>query len=59
MSEGSGFVRVDVYNIDRRVYCGELALTPAGKNFQIYSGPWRCETRGEVGLGTRQLTSNF
>jgi hypothetical protein len=30
LSQGFDFVRVDLYNVDGKVYFGELTFTPAG-----------------------------
>lgn len=38
LSDGVDFVRVDLYHIDGRVYCGEMTLYPCG-GFEVYSTP--------------------
>lgn len=40
LSQGIGFVRVDLYNINGQVYCGELTLTPVGGIFQFTPDYW-------------------
>jgi hypothetical protein len=40
LSEGFGFLRVDLYNLNGRVYCGELTLTPVGGIFQFTPDYW-------------------
>lgn len=40
LSQGIGFVRVDLYNTNGRVYCGELTLTPVGGIFQFTPDHW-------------------
>lgn len=40
LSQGIGFVRVDLYNINGQIYCGELTLTPVGGIFQFTPDHW-------------------
>ncbi|MGE3976106.1 MAG: ATP-grasp fold amidoligase family protein [Nitrospira sp.] len=40
LSQDIGFARVDLYNINGRVYCGELTLTPVGGIFQLTPDHW-------------------
>ena len=40
LSQGIGFVRVDLYNINGRPYCGELTLSPVGGIFQFTPNDW-------------------
>lgn len=40
LSQDIGFVRVDLYNIDGQVYCGELTLSPVGGIFQFTPDYW-------------------
>jgi len=40
LSQGFGFIRVDLYNTNGRIYCGELTLTPGGGIFQFSTDHW-------------------
>ena len=40
LSQGSGFIRVDLYNPNGRIYCGELTLTPGAGIFQFSPDHW-------------------
>jgi hypothetical protein len=40
LSEGIDFVRVDFYNIEGKIYCGELTLTPVGGIFTFTPQHW-------------------
>ena len=40
LSEGFGYVRVDLYNVQRRVYFGELTFTPASGNLIYKPESW-------------------
>ncbi|HSA88022.1 MAG TPA: ATP-grasp fold amidoligase family protein [Nitrospira sp.] len=40
LSQGMGFVRVDLYNVKGRIYCGELTFTPVGGIFQFTPDHW-------------------
>jgi hypothetical protein len=40
LSQGFGFIRVDLYNINGRIYCGELTLTPGAGIFQFSPDHW-------------------
>lgn len=40
LSEGFGFVRVDLYNIDGNIYFGELTLTPTGGKLKLCPDSW-------------------
>lgn len=40
LSQGIGFIRVDLYNTNGRVYCGELTLTPGAGIFQFGPDHW-------------------
>jgi hypothetical protein len=46
LSAGFGFVRVDLYNVNGRVYFGELTFTPAAGNFKYTPESWDL-THGE------------
>ena len=43
LSEGIGFVRVDLYNINGRIYFGEFTLTPLAGNFRFSLDHWDLE----------------
>jgi hypothetical protein len=40
LSRGFGFVRVDLYNIDGRIYFGEMTFTPGGGGFRLIPPEW-------------------
>ncbi|MDC8448120.1 MAG: hypothetical protein LV473_07165 [Nitrospira sp.] len=40
LSQGFGFIRVDLYNTNGRIYCGELTLTPGAGIFQFSPDHW-------------------
>jgi hypothetical protein len=40
LSQGMGFVRVDLYNVQGRVYCGELTFTPTGGILKFSPSVW-------------------
>jgi hypothetical protein len=40
LSSGFGYVRVDFYNVQGRVYCGELTFTPAGGILKFSPDVW-------------------
>jgi len=40
LSQEIGFIRVDLYNTNGRVYCGELTLTPGAGIFQFGPDHW-------------------
>jgi hypothetical protein len=40
LSHGFGFIRVDLYNTNGRIYCGELTLTPGAGIFQFSPDHW-------------------
>jgi len=43
LSEGFGFVRVDLYNLDGRIYFGELTFTPTAGNMKLIPDRWDLE----------------
>ncbi len=40
LSQNIGYVRVDLYNINGRIYYGELTLTPVAGNFKFIPDHW-------------------
>jgi hypothetical protein len=40
LSVGFDFVRVDLYNIDGKIYCGELTFTPVGGGLKLRPESW-------------------
>lgn len=40
LSQGFDFVRIDLYNIDGKIYFGEFTLTPTGGNLKIRPESW-------------------
>ncbi|HMS83344.1 MAG TPA: ATP-grasp fold amidoligase family protein [Nitrospira sp.] len=40
LSVGFGFVRVDLYNLDRRIYFGELTFTPTAGEMKLMPDRW-------------------
>lgn len=40
LSKGFGYVRVDLYNVQKRVYFGELTFTPAAGNLKYRPESW-------------------
>ena len=47
LSAGFGFVRVDLYNVNGRVYFGELTFTPAAGNFKYSPESWDLKHGGK------------
>ncbi|MBL8038286.1 MAG: hypothetical protein JNN16_12370 [Nitrospira sp.] len=43
LSVGFGFVRVDLYNLDGRIYFGELTFTPTAGNMKLTPDRWDLE----------------
>lgn len=43
LSAGFGFVRVDLYNVDGRIYFGELTFTPTAGEMKLTPDRWDLE----------------